>query len=110
VLAKLDLLKLSGEAEKLRPGHTCKTGPKDIEEDSLIVHGSNIHFPLTFDDGKKWMVRLRKIDHDREPHEAMHMTAMSEAATYQVLRAGEVKVPEVWIPDTSKGEGSIERD
>jgi len=92
------------QAQTLRPGHTCQVLPEDIDRDNLIAHGTNIHFRLTFDDGKKWLVRLRKIDHGREPHGAMRTTALSEAATFRALREGGVNVPQVWVPDMSEGE------
>lgn len=102
--AKLDLPAIIERASGLRPGHTCQVYSKDIEQGSLIAHGTNIHFPLTFDDGRKWMVRVRQTIHARAPHDIMHMTALSEAATYKALRTGGVNVPQAWVPEMTHGE------
>lgn len=92
---------IMAEARRLRPGHTCavpdkKKFNKDTKE--TFKHGRNINFVLTFDDGVKWMVRVRqKLYYDPSP-EAVYMGFQSEAAVVQSLREGGVTVPEVYLP------------
>lgn len=102
--ANLDLPAIIEQAQKLRPCHTCQVSFRDIEKKNLIAHGTNIHFPLTFDDGRKWMVRVRQTIHARAPRDVLRMTALSEVATYKALRDGGVPVPQAWAPKMSDGE------
>lgn len=107
IFSLLDLPKIVQQAQTFRPGHTCRILPEDIRRENLIAHGTNIHFRLTFDDGKQWMVRLRQMGHGCHPHEAMRTTALSEAATFRALREGGVDVPRVWVPEMPHGGCSV---
>ncbi|OCF56707.1 hypothetical protein L486_05561 [Kwoniella mangroviensis CBS 10435] len=89
-------------AESLRPGHHCILV---LPPDSLTIldnersYGAiNIHFPLEFDDGVKWLLRVRQAHHGVPPIEILKQTAISEVVTLQTLRSFGMPVPQGWIP------------
>jgi hypothetical protein len=99
----LDLSVVVAQAEALRPGHSC-TGPDklvigDEEDTNLIIGGTNIHFPIEFDDGSQWMVRVQQICTISPPFEVRKAEVLSEAATFKRLYEAGVKVPQVWLPN-----------
>ena len=57
-----------------------------------------MHFAIEFDDGKKWMVRAKKISQVSPPLEVDKAQIFSEAATFKRLHEAGVKVPQVWLP------------
>nr|XP_031859378.1 uncharacterized protein CI109_005219 [Kwoniella shandongensis]KAA5526450.1 hypothetical protein CI109_005219 [Kwoniella shandongensis] len=97
------------QAQALRPGHTCTfslpldhlaikrtRGPKNYS-------GMNIHFPIDFDDGIRWLVRARLVKVYRPPIDMQKKIMESEVATMKFLRMHNIPVPNAWL---SHGEDS----
>lgn len=59
--------------------------PSEIPEE---CHGGlNIHIPLLFDDGVKWMLRLNGYNRDHAPFEVSKYVRESEVATMTALQS-----------------------
>ena len=73
----------------LRPGRTVTeiTMPDFTEIPEECHGGLNIHIPLLFDDGVKWMLRLNGYDRDHAPFEVSKYVRESEVATMTALQS-----------------------
>ena len=92
----IDEQRLCEAAEALRPGHKCLR-----RDDGLKVRyagGSNVHVPMNFEDGVRWLARIRSKRDYCPPPPAMAMNVSSEAATLQALRSAGVRVSMAWLP------------
>ena len=71
----------------------------------MITHGGNVHIVLTFDDGVKWLARIKLSLDVSPPLHVQKQEKLSEAATFQVLHQSGVLVPKVWLrPDSEHRE------
>jgi len=96
--AKIEVNGILTQAQALRQGHTCSAPDPSTRSSGGIMGGTNIHIPLTFDDGAKWLSRIRHNICHPYPIEALRRHAQSEAATYRTLKDAGVGVPETWVP------------
>lgn len=107
MLSRLDVPALIRQAMSLRPGHACygPTNEYDRRNAFESFGGSNTHVLLTFDDGVKWIARVRLQRRYTCPLSARAINLQSEVATLQALSAGGVTVPKAWLaPAPLKGE------
>lgn len=117
-LRGLDSAIIVEQAQALRPGHTCTfelpldyvaikkaKGPKNYS-------GMNIHFPLDFDDGIKWMVRARFAKVYCPPPDLQRMVTESEVTTMRFLKENNILVPDAWLPPVvnSKTDSNLSPD
>ncbi|WWC88173.1 uncharacterized protein L201_003078 [Kwoniella dendrophila CBS 6074] len=60
-------------AEAIRSGHTCiielPSSAKNMVKNKNMYNGMNIHFPIIFDDGLKWLLRVRQCHNGQPPLE-----------------------------------------
>ena len=56
----------------------------------------NGHFPVLFDDGVKWLVRLRQMTNYSATGEIQSLVTTSEAQTMRVLHSAGLLVPDAW--------------
>lgn len=88
------------EAEAHRPGHKCQAPSALIgigPNSSIIQHGTNLHFQLEWDDGQRWMVRVRRnLGESGESGETIEKAMKSEAATFCLLHKAALPVPQAW--------------
>nr|XP_018265027.1 uncharacterized protein I303_03209 [Kwoniella dejecticola CBS 10117]OBR87185.1 hypothetical protein I303_03209 [Kwoniella dejecticola CBS 10117] len=61
--------------------------------------GINVHFPMVFDDGIKWLIRIRQADNGIPPLAILDTTARSEVCTLQVVKSFGLPVPGAWMPE-----------
>lgn len=87
---------IAAQATQLRSGHACQfetpanEGPI-YEADYMCRY--NVHFPLIFDDGVRWLVRTRQRlvrSHD--------IPTISEVETMNVMKRHGLKVPSAFMP------------
>lgn len=104
MLKSLDISFFVSQAERLRPGHTC-LGPSILEADSIntFVHGTNVNILLTFDDGIRWMTRIRQQRQLDPPKPIARVVLESEAATFIALNLAGLSVPRAVMPVTDEG-------
>ncbi|WWC88164.1 uncharacterized protein L201_003069 [Kwoniella dendrophila CBS 6074] len=89
------------EAETFRPGHTCLMDiPPDYEtlQRSKWFAAWNLHFLLTFEDGVRWLLRVRQNRGHRLPSSITTPVIQSEVATLNVLKNFGVAVPAAYLP------------
>lgn len=98
----LDPQLIGQQAKLLRPGHECTLHfPSDwtlLQAHTEMYSGFNIHILLDFDDGVRWVVRVRQAHIDRPPKVIGDMVTKSEVITLRVLKKGGVRVPDAWLP------------
>jgi hypothetical protein len=97
----LDGLSLATQAEKLRPGHSCTVDIPDTYKAIIkadLWNGVNVHFPITFDDGVKWLLRVRQLRRLVPPESFMEIITESEVTTLNVLKKAGIAVPDAWMP------------
>lgn len=61
----------------------------------------NVHLPLVFDDGVKWLVRARRYRVSEAPKELQRIVSESEVETCKTLHEHGVKVPMAWLADSA---------
>nr|XP_018265006.1 uncharacterized protein I303_03188 [Kwoniella dejecticola CBS 10117]OBR87164.1 hypothetical protein I303_03188 [Kwoniella dejecticola CBS 10117] len=89
------------QAQHLRPRHTCTL---DVPPDYANLKASkwfaycNVHFLIRFDDGVKWLLRVRQTRSHRLPSALTAPIIQSEVATLTVLKNGGVPVPAGFMP------------
>lgn len=99
LVPKLCDLDLAQQASKLRPGHTCTARlPTSWKQAWAIGLASqlNTHFFIDFDDGVKWLVRIRERKPWSPPLEMQLRIDESEVATMQALKGAGLPVPGAW--------------
>ncbi|WVQ78710.1 hypothetical protein IAT38_000797 [Cryptococcus sp. DSM 104549] len=109
---------ITDQATLLRDGHPCRLAVSSLEARQSIHGGSiNHHIPLVFDDGVKWMVRIRPPRVNPLPGDLQQTVTKSEVATHRLLRGGGVRhIPNAWLPlnygedDSPKGEEDLHLD
>ncbi|KAK4686915.1 uncharacterized protein P7C73_g3197, partial [Tremellales sp. Uapishka_1] len=110
LLASINAADLATDAETLRPGHRCTVSiPADSKH--LLRGGMNIHIPVTFDDGVRWLARIRQTRFDPLCGEEMQIILTSEVETMKALRRMSALVPEAImpLPPRARAENTDER-
>nr|XP_031859383.1 uncharacterized protein CI109_005224 [Kwoniella shandongensis]KAA5526455.1 hypothetical protein CI109_005224 [Kwoniella shandongensis] len=91
---KLNMIDL---ASQHRPGHTCiATIPNDI--DDFLRGGINLHIPITFDDGVKWLARIPQQNFKAPPYHLGQMITESAIVTMDVLKGACALIPSAYVP------------
>ncbi|KAH7870100.1 uncharacterized protein C8R40DRAFT_1073555 [Lentinula edodes] len=93
ILQKIRLVNFAEHADALRPGH--KPIIVSIPEDSSKFErgGMNVHIPLTFSDGVRWLARIRQ-----KSTPSTRLILESEIQTMQFLNAAGMQVPNAFMP------------
>nr|XP_018265003.1 uncharacterized protein I303_03185 [Kwoniella dejecticola CBS 10117]OBR87161.1 hypothetical protein I303_03185 [Kwoniella dejecticola CBS 10117] len=102
------------EAESLRIGHTCQLDILDDVEvfrESTRLGSFNIHIPILFDDGVKWLIRIRRDSVTIPDPEINNAIIESEVATMRVLKTQGMPVPQGFLPPHhGQSDGPNERE
>ena len=97
LLARVESVDLKGIAEGQRPGHTCVVHtPKIYDETSMKAGGYNIHLLIEFDDGVKWLARIRQEAFFLPRFEMGRMMMESAVTTQHYLKEQGLSVPDAW--------------
>ncbi|WWC60613.1 uncharacterized protein I303_103187 [Kwoniella dejecticola CBS 10117] len=77
--------------------------PSDAESmvDDTMNGGVNYHFPLVFDDGIKWLVRVRQNPAGLSPIDFEQAVTRSEVATLRYLHSHDLAVPKAWMDESA---------
>ncbi|WVQ65218.1 uncharacterized protein L199_003391 [Kwoniella botswanensis] len=90
------------EAQRIRPGRACILQlPPDSQsmfDAKNMYNGINVHFPIIFDDGVKWLLRVRQSHNGYPPPEIQRFVVRSEVTALTILKNGGVLVPDAWYP------------
>jgi hypothetical protein len=96
----LNAMDLEAKAAKL---HLAKVKPLGrINVRSLATGGMNVHVPIDFEDGTKWLARVRQKRFDSPPPAISRIIMESEICTMQALKRAGVAVPAVHVKQDSK--------
>ncbi|WWC60067.1 uncharacterized protein I303_102630 [Kwoniella dejecticola CBS 10117] len=95
ILNNLDLKAIKEEVESLRSPHTCTLidVPRTQAEIRKLTGSFNTHVVIHFEDGVKWVMRIKRKESRCMPEEAIIQCHKSELATLKTLRKYRVKVP-----------------
>ena len=75
--------------------------------DMDMWNGQNVHFPIVWVDGVRWLLRVRHLHPDNPSVEFRQAVIISEAETMNALNAinGD-QIPSAWLPLTPTSLGS----
>ncbi|WVQ94453.1 hypothetical protein IAU59_001532 [Kwoniella sp. CBS 9459] len=95
LLKLLDFAAIQVEIESLVPGRKCVQMDTPENPRELRDRGGafNYNLLIQFDDGSKWLMRIRRLQIKRQPFDAIYMNMLSEMATLQALSEKGVKAP-----------------
>lgn len=96
LIQRIDVSALVARASHLRQGIPCSTPKLDYEGAQRVMGGMNYHVELTFDDGVKWIVRIRRFNITSPPAVLRDHIFQSEVATLKFLEKTRVPAPKVF--------------
>lgn len=91
----VDIPFILNQAKALGPGHGCSI-PSDPKQ-RFITGCMNFHLDITFDDGVRWLARLREPSSSEAPEPTM-LCIRSAVATVQLLHQASIPVPNARMP------------
>jgi hypothetical protein len=103
-LDHIDLDFIVAQAQLLRPDHLCLKSVRDTR--TYRLGWTNSHVPITFEDGTKWMARLRGHITRLGTRESEWLCIQSAATTFQNLHDRHLPVPAVRFPPAQHREPS----
>ncbi|KAI1311833.1 hypothetical protein F5Y03DRAFT_290577 [Xylaria venustula] len=115
LIKKIDTSALASRASELRGGVPCSvpTLRYDHATRSSVMGGMNYHIEVTFEDGVKWLARVRRSNATSPRPELRDYIVQSEIATLKFLEQTTVPAPKVFdfalesTPDNVVGVGYI---
>ncbi|WWC60076.1 uncharacterized protein I303_102639 [Kwoniella dejecticola CBS 10117] len=109
VIAMLDIKLIKAEIEDLRKGGPRVKDiviPQEWREfvfESGIAGSCNFHVKIVFEDGSRWVMRIRRRYAHRYSDQPLQLNLESEVATLRALHAAGIAVPNAWTrPMASK--------
>ncbi|WWC68350.1 uncharacterized protein I206_102275 [Kwoniella pini CBS 10737] len=88
------------EARHFRPDFQCELQiPPDAQtmlDKKKMYNGINIHFPLIWEDGVKWLLRVRQAQDGYPPAEIQQSVTNSEITVLCILNRNNISVPNAW--------------
>lgn len=67
---------IADSAQALRPEHRYTAAHLPETASELAAGGMNVHVPITFDDGVKWLARIRKPHFHGPPSDMMKVVVV----------------------------------
>ncbi|OCF58143.1 hypothetical protein L486_04173 [Kwoniella mangroviensis CBS 10435] len=105
ILEVLNFDAIVAEVEALRPGHRCihVDRPENASHMEKLTGAYNFHLIIEYDDGLKWVMRIRRKQTSLQPEGALMMSHESEIATLKALYTAGIRVPRAYArPQDSK--------
>ncbi|WVQ96999.1 hypothetical protein IAU59_004108 [Kwoniella sp. CBS 9459] len=101
------------EVSRLRPGPSATLEiPEDAAEmvdgKSQMLGGFNVNFIIRFEDGVKWILRVRQDRYHRLPRIIREANIRSEVTTLNVLKVNGLPVAGGWLPSYIVDETPVE--
>ena len=91
-------LDLKAIAESQRPGHSCTVRyPTSYEDSEVFAGGYHLHLLLEFDDGVKWLARIRQTSSHLMSEGEGAMLTESATATQHAMHGAGLKVADAWL-------------
>lgn len=97
LIGRVDTAALAARATQLRGGVPCSVPPfrYDRATRSSVMGGMNYHIIVTFEDGIRWIARIRRFNSTSPPPVLRDYIIRSEVATLQFLERTSVPAPKV---------------
>ena len=93
-------------AESLRPSRTCTIHyPEAYGDPDIFAGGFHIHLLIEFDDGVKWLARIRQTSSHLMSNEEGIIVTESAITTQHVMHKAGLKVADAW-PFTGFSDGA----
>jgi hypothetical protein len=91
---------ITAQASSFRPGHACLLDLPDADgmRSGRMWGSYNVHLVMDFDDGVKWLLRVRLNDDGPKPAGFQQSIIRSEVATMRLLQEAGLAVPNAWLP------------
>ncbi|KAI4842306.1 hypothetical protein E4T44_07386 [Aureobasidium sp. EXF-8845] len=99
LIKSINLEWLTSRASSLRNNTPCHIEDPTKDANSPMMGGMNLHLPITFTDGIKWLARIRRINATSPPPELQIYILKSEIATLQFLET--INIPTAKVYDYS---------
>ncbi|KAI0471372.1 kinase-like domain-containing protein [Xylaria cf. heliscus] len=98
LIKKINTTALEARASQLRQGTPCSIPALyyDREKRSSVMGGMNYHVEICFEDGVKWIARVRRFNATSPPPMLQDHIARSEVATLKFLAHTAVPAPKVF--------------
>ncbi|KAI4870544.1 kinase-like domain-containing protein [Hypoxylon rubiginosum] len=98
LIKRIDTSALAARASHLREGMPCSIPPLryDRTTRSSVMGGMNYHIEVCFDDGVKWIARIRRFNATSPPPALRDYIVQSEVATLKFLAKTGVPAPKVF--------------
>jgi hypothetical protein len=87
---------LKSRASFLRSNISCQIEDPLKDGNSPMMGGMNLHLPITFTDGVKWLARIRRINATSPPPELQSRILKSESAALRFLETVNIPTPRVY--------------
>lgn len=98
LIQKINIDALTSRARELRQGKSC-FAPNfnyDSTKRSLVMGGMNYHIEIVFEDGVRWLARIRRFNVTSPPPELRDYIMKSEVATLKHLETTAVPAPKLF--------------
>ncbi|KAI1334819.1 hypothetical protein F5Y15DRAFT_409415 [Xylariaceae sp. FL0016] len=98
LIRKINTRALETRASYLRHGVPCSIPPVQYDKttQSSVIRGRNYHIEVCFDDGVKWIARIRRFNATSPPAVLRDNIVRSEVATLKFLERTNVPTPKVF--------------
>ncbi|KAH9904130.1 hypothetical protein F4778DRAFT_734090 [Xylariomycetidae sp. FL2044] len=98
LIKKINTQALASRASYLRQGMPCSIPPLqyDWSTRNSVMGGMNYHIEVCFDDGVKWIARIRRFNATSPPAALRDFIVRSEVATLKFLEQTNVPAPKVF--------------
>ncbi|KAI0199161.1 hypothetical protein F4808DRAFT_222400 [Astrocystis sublimbata] len=97
LIKKINTAALETRASHLRGGISCSVPPLQSQNaNSSVMGGMNYHVEISFDDGVKWITRIRRFNKTSPPPALRDYILQSEVATLKFLESVDVPAPKVF--------------
>lgn len=98
LIDKINTRALAARASDLRQGIPCSIPPLhyDRATRSSVMGGMNYHIEICFEDGIKWIARIRRVNATSPPAELRDYIVRSEVATLKFLEQTTIPTPRVF--------------
>ncbi|KAI0871249.1 hypothetical protein GGS24DRAFT_472212 [Hypoxylon argillaceum] len=98
LIKKINTTALETRARHLRGGIPCSIPPLEYNHatHSSVMGGMNYHVEISFDDGVKWIVRIRRFNTTSPPPALRDYIFQSEVATLKFLESINIPAPRVY--------------
>lgn len=97
LISQINLPALESQASRIRPGITCHISPLTYDPSTRneVMGGMNFHIRIIFEDGVKWLARIRRTNATSPPPAIRDYIVRSEVASLHFLETVNIPTPKI---------------